>query len=145
MKLLPPVPCLTLVFCLGVIASFSTHAAQRPWASLTPVQQEALAPIARQWDTLPEIQQKRLIATTRGYPKLTPGQKQRYLAKLTDWSMLTPEQRNRAREKYKAFRKVAPEKRKEVKMMVLQSEAEKMAAAASAVERIPEVEHELEH
>jgi hypothetical protein len=145
MKLFRLAQGLSLAICLSAVSSFPAYAAKQPWITLTPTQQEALAPIAQQWDTLPDIQQKRLLATTKRYPKLTPQQKQLYLTKLTDWSRLTPDQRNRAREKYKAFSKVAPEKRAEVKKMVLQSEAERMAAAASAVERIPEVEHELEH
>ncbi len=134
-----------LAFSLSLLLCLPAYAAKKPWSTLTPMQQEALAPIAPQWDSMPDKQQIRLLATTKSYPKLTPRQKQLYLAKLTDWSKLTPAQRKRAREKYKAFRKVAPEKRAEVKKMVLQSEAEKMAAAASGVERIPEVEHELEH
>lgn len=136
---------LALVFGLSLLMCLPAYAAKKPWATLTPMQQEALAPIAQQWDSMPDKQQIRLLATTKRYPKLTPKQKQLYLTKLTDWSKLTPEQRDRARAKYKAFSKIAPEKREAVKQMVLQSEAEKMAAAASGVERIPEVEHELEH
>lgn len=117
------------------------QAAVKSWSALTPVQQEALAPIAQQWDALPDMQQKRLLATTKSYPKLSSDQKQRFLNRLTEWSKLTPEQRNRAREKYKAFSKVAPDKRAEVKKMVLQTELEKLYAA-SGVERIPEVSEE---
>ena len=134
----------SLVLALGVsfLLSFPAYAAKMSWTTLTPMQKEALAPIAQQWDTLPDKQQKRLLATTKGYPKLSPNEKQHFLTRLTDWSKLTPEQRDRAREKYKAVSKLAPEKREEVKKMVLQSEAEKLSAAASAVERIPEVPEE---
>ena len=124
----------SLCALLGVPA----YAATKPWSALTPMQQEALAPIAQQWDAMPDKQQKRLLATTKRYPQLTPAQKQLFLARLTEWSKLTPEQRNRAREKYKAFSKVPPDKREEVKRMVRQSEAEKMpAAAASGVTQTP--------
>lgn len=107
-------------------------AATRSWSTLTPMQQEALAPIAKQWDTMPDIQQKRLLATTKRYPLLSPNKKQLFLTRLTEWSKLTPEQRNRAREKYKAFRKVPPEKREAVKQMLLQREAEKKSAAPAS-------------
>lgn len=129
------------ILIFGALPCLSAQAAARPWSKLTPIQQEALAPIAPQWDTLPDMQQKRLLATTKTYPKLSPDKKHRFLDRLTEWSKLTPEQRNRAREKYKAFSKVAPDKRTEVKQMVLQSELEKMSAA-SGVARIPEVSEE---
>jgi hypothetical protein len=145
MKLFRLIQSLVLALGISFLLSFSAYAAKMPWTTLTPMQKEALAPIAQQWDTLPDKQQKRLLATTKRYPKLSPNEKQLFLTRLTDWSKLTPEQRDRAREKYKAFSKLAPEKREEVKKMVMQSEAEKMAAAASSVERIPEVSEEEQH
>jgi Protein of unknown function (DUF3106) len=123
---------ITIFFALNALFCTSAIAASKPWTTLTPMQQEALAPIAQQWSTLPETQQTRLLATTKRYPQLSPQQKQLFLARLTDWSKLTQEQRNRAREKYKAFRKVEPAKREEVKKMVRQSEAEKTSATAAS-------------
>lgn len=117
--------------CLSAL-SLSAQAAAKPWASLTPLQQEALAPLVLQWDTLPEKQQKRLLATTRGYPQLSPVKKKVFLDRLTEWSKLTPEQRKRAREKYKAFSKVEADKREEVKRRVLQTEAEKLSAVSAS-------------
>jgi len=125
---------LILAASLCVLPCLPANAATQPWSALTPVQQEALAPIAHEWSTMPDIQQKRLLATTKRYPQLSPKKKQLFLARLTEWSKLTPEQRARAREKYKAFSKVPTEKREEVKRMVRQHEAEKLSAvAASAV------------
>ena len=132
---------LRTLYKLSIAASFSiflcttAYAATKPWAALTPVQQEALAPIAQQWDSMPEIQQKRLLAVAKRYPQLSPEKKQLFLTQLPEWSKLTPEQRNQAREKYKAFRKAPPDKRAEIKRMVLQKEA---AKAASAVETTPD-------
>jgi len=138
MKLLRFFNLLAVALIFTTVFSLPAYAAKKPWAALKPMQQEALAPIASEWDTMPEIQQKRLLATTKCYPQLTPKQKQRFLNRLTEWSKLTPAQRNRAREKYKALRKVPAAKREEIKRMVLQKEAEKMSAAASAVENTPE-------
>lgn len=129
-----------LVIAAGLCALIGSpaYAATKPWSALTPLQQEALAPIAQQWSTMPDKQQKRLLATTKRYPQLTPDQKQIFLARLTEWSKLTPEQRNRAREKYKAYSKLPPDKREEVKRLVRQTEAEKMPApAASGVTPTP--------
>lgn len=130
---------------LAIAATFGTmlcqpaHAATKPWQTLTPTQQEALAPIAHEWGNIPEKQQKRLLATTKRYPKLSPDQQQRFRTRLTEWSQLTPEQREHARAKYKAFSKVPPDKRAEVKRRVLQSEAEKLSAStAGGVAPVPE-------
>jgi hypothetical protein len=118
------------ILLLALMFSVSAEAATKPWATLTPMQQEPLAPIANEWDSMPETQQKRLLAASKRYHKLMPAQKQRFLNRLTDWSKLTPEQRNRAREKYKAFQKVPADKREEVKRMVRQSEAAKVPASS---------------
>jgi hypothetical protein len=123
---------LTVAASLSALICSPAYAARQSWSTLTPMQQQALAPLVAQWDTMPDKQQKRLLATTKRYPQLTPEQKQLFLTRLTEWSKLTPEQRNRAREKYKAFSKVPPDKREEVKRMVRQSEAEKNPAAAAS-------------
>ena len=119
---------LTLAVGVSSLLCLPAQAATQPWSALTPVQQEALAPIAHEWNTMPEIQQKRLLATTKRYPQLSPKKKQLFLTRLTEWSKLTPEQRSRAREKYKAFNKVPADKREEIKRLVLQREAEKLSA-----------------
>ena len=62
---------LTVALFLSAIPCMSVQAATKPWTSLTPMQQEALAPIAQEWDTLPDKQQKRLLATTKRYHKLS--------------------------------------------------------------------------
>ena len=127
---------IAITFC--AVLSLPAYASKQNWSALTPMQQEALAPIAHEWESMPEKQQKRLLATTIRYPQFTPNQKQRFLTRLTEWSKLTPEQRNRAREKYKALSKVPLDKREEMKRMVLQKEEEKLSAAASAVDSAPE-------
>lgn len=123
---------LVIAIVLGMVSSTSANAAKQSWSTLTPMQQEALAPVAKEWKTMPETQQKRLLATTKSYAKLSPELKQRFQTRLTEWSKLTPEQRNRAREKYQAFHKIPKEKREEVKRMVLQTEAEKNAATTAS-------------
>lgn len=138
MTLLRTLNKLTIAAGLSICLCTTAHAATKPWAALTPVQQEALAPIAQQWDSMPEIQQKRLLAVAKRYPQLSPEKKQLFLTQLPEWSRLTPEQRNRAREKYKAFRKAPPDKRAEIKRMVLQKEAAKASTAASGVETTPD-------
>lgn len=128
---------LTAVFLLLCLSGTTASAATVSWRSLTPAQQEALAPLSQQWDTLPELQQHRLLKTTKRYPHLTPEQKQRFRDRLTVWSKLTPEQRKAAREKYRAFKKVPPETREQVKQMVKQDQANKAQQPASGISAAP--------
>lgn len=100
-------------------------AAPQRWNTLTPSQQEALAPMSHQWDSLPELQQKRLLNSAKLYPKLSPEKKQRFLSRLRTWSKLTPEQRQAAREKYRAFSQVPEERRNQVRDMVKEEQAKK--------------------
>jgi len=123
---------LTIVLSISVLLCLPAHAATQKWTTLTPVQQEALAPIAQQWDAMPDKQQKRLLATTKRYPSLSPEKKQLFLTRLTEWSKLTPEQRNRARKKYIALSKAPKDKQEEVKRMVRQREMEKMGASPAS-------------
>lgn len=125
------------VFLLLCFAGVTANAATAPWRSLSPVQQEALAPLAQQWDTLPEVQQLRLLKSAKRYSHLTPEQKQRFRNRLTAWSKLTPEQRKAAREKYRAFKKVPAEKQEQVKEMVKQDQANKALQSASGVAAAP--------
>jgi small-conductance mechanosensitive channel len=109
-----------------------------PWAALTPVQQEALAPLAKKWDTLPEKDtpsakgQRYYLNLAKHYPKLSEVQKQRLHERLERWSNLTPEQRKRAREKHAAISKISQDKRELLKQKLRERDAAKAAASGVA-------------
>ena len=132
MKLSRAIRLLTAIVCVSTLLSTPAQAATQTWKTLTPAQQEALAPIAQEWDKLPQKQQKRLIATAKRYPKLNPDQKQRFQTRLSDWVKLSQEQRNKAREKHKVISRLPPGKREEVKRKVLQEEAAKIAVTPTS-------------
>lgn len=123
---------LAVMSALLALPCLSAYAAFKPWITLTPMQQKALAPLAQQWNTLPETQQKRLLATSKRYPLLSPEQKQLFQSRLTGWSRLTPAQRNRAREKYKAFSKLPPDKREKIIRQARQKELDRMPPVAAS-------------
>lgn len=133
---------LTLALGLLTLLSQPALAATQPWEKLTPVQKEALSPLAKEWNTLPELQQRRLLGVAKKYPGLTPEQKNRLHKRLEEWSKLTPQQRQRAREKFQAFKKVPPETREQVKQMVLQQEMGSSAASGvpAITSSVPAVE-----
>lgn len=111
------------VLCLALSISPAT-ASPQPWHSLTPSQQETLAPLAQQWNGLPEAQQHNLLNVAKHYPELSAEEKQRFLSRLGAWSKLTPEQRQAARDKYRAFSQVPENKREQVRQMVKEEQAQ---------------------
>lgn len=122
-----------LALCIALLlqAGLAVATPYKTWPQLTPVQHEALLPLASQWDSLSPKLQKNLLHAAKSYPKLTPEQKQRFQGRIEEWSKLTPEQRKRAREKFQAFSKVPHEHREEVKQMVRQQKAGGAATPAS--------------
>ena len=96
------------------------------WAELTPIQQEALAPLSKDWDALFKKQQQHFLKMADHYPTLTPVKKERFHKGLVAWSKLTPEQRKRARERYLS---ISPEKREQIKQRLREREARKTAAS----------------
>ena len=65
-------------FALFCIINLSPAvAAPPPWHTLTPAQQEALAPLVQQWSGLSEEQQRSLLVVAKHYPDLKPAEKQR--------------------------------------------------------------------
>jgi len=115
---------------VATLLCLPTMAAAEAWSELTPIQQEALAPLNKDWDSLAKKQQQHFLKLANHYPKLTPQKKERMHKQLVAWSKLTPEQRMRAREKYLAFSKVPPEKREQVKQMLREQEASKAATSS---------------
>jgi hypothetical protein len=125
---------LSFAICIALLlqSGLAGAAPFRPWAELSPMQREALQPLAGEWDTLPTKLQRHLLTASRHYPQLTPAQKQLFQSRLETWAKLTPEQRARAREKFEAFSKIKPEIREQVKQM-----ARKQEIADSAASSVP--------
>lgn len=119
--------------CLALLLQPTLAAAEpfKPWAQLTPMQHEALQPLAAQWDALPAKLQRNLLTASNHYPQLTLEQKKRFQSRLDAWCRLTPEQRERAREKFLAFKKAKPE----IRAQVLQKAHEQ--ATSSVVSGVP--------
>lgn len=105
-----------------------------PWSALTPVQQHALAPLAKQWDTLEGNRQRKWLALADRYQKSTPEQQARMQERMQAWVTITPEQRQKARENYQAVRKLDPNTRAEKWSSYEQIPAEKRIEMHNQVE-----------
>ena len=126
-----------LIIALWLHLDFVLADTIKPWTQLTPIQQEALSPLASQWDNLPSRLQNHLLLSSKQYPKLTAEKKKRFLTRLEKWSKLTPEQREHARQKYLAISKLSAEKREQLKRIAIEKASGKNAAASSVLPAIP--------
>lgn len=109
------------------------RAAARPaWSELTPVQKEALAPLAADWHTLSEFHRRKWLQIAARYQKLPPADQQRARQRMEEWIRLTPQQRRLARENFQINRTVPAERKTEAWDRYQQlTEAQKRELAAA--------------
>ena len=119
----------SLILVMFLWVQFDSACAEplKRWGHLTPLQQEALRPLATQWDDLPEKLQSHLLFSTKQYRELSPEKKNRFLSRLEKWSKLTPEQREHARQKYIALRQLSSERQEQFKLAAIEKEKNKAA------------------
>ena len=114
-------------------------AVSRPsWATLTALQQQALAPLAPMWDTrISAGQKKKWLAVSKNYTALQPEAQHTLHSRMKEWAALTPHQRAQARFNFAKTQELAeqltPEEKK-TKWEAYQalSAEEKRALAAKA-------------
>lgn len=117
------------------------------WSELTPLQQQALAPLAGKWDTVSQAQKRKWLALSQNYPGMSGAEQAKLHSRMSEWAALTPQQRTEARfnfgetkqlsaddkkAKWEAYQALpAEEKRK------LAASAPKAPATAAAVKPVP--------
>lgn len=122
------------------IASSQPVKAGKPlWSELTPMQQQALQPLAGTWGTISEAQRRKWLAVSKNYPSLPPEGQATMHGRMNEWVNLSPLQRAEARLNFattkELSRKLTPEE-KLAKWQTYQSlspdEKQKLAEKASA-------------
>ena len=83
------------------------------WASLTPAQQSALAPLQRDWGTLESSGKSKWLEVAARLPSLAPDERQRVQDRMAEWARMTPAERGRARQQFQEARQIGPESRQE--------------------------------
>lgn len=83
------------------------------WKSLTPAQQQLLAPLARDWDRLSANQRTKWLNAAPLLASLHPAELERLHERMRDWSKLTPDERRDARIAYQFAKQMDAEKRRE--------------------------------
>ena len=123
----------------AVPAAAAKTAPSKPlWAELSPMQQQALAPLASGWNTtMSEPQKRKWLEISKNYPSLTPEGKANLHSRMNEWVTLSPQQRAQARLNFaktkELSRQLTPEEKK-AKWQTYQAlspeEKQKLAAKA---------------
>lgn len=117
----------------------SSHTTYRPlWSELTPVQQQALAPLASNWNGISEAQKRKWLEISKNYLLLpTEGQAMVH-SRMNEWVALSPQQRAQARLNFAKTKELSKEltpEEKQAKWQAYQAlsteEKNKLAAKAS--------------
>lgn len=67
------------------------------WNELSPVQREALAPLANHWNLLSETQKRKWLLVSKNYREMPPAEQARLHGRMNEWVALSPQQRQAAR------------------------------------------------
>lgn len=109
------------------------------WSTLSPAQQQALAPLAEQWVTLDAGEKRRWLAIGERYARMQPAQQVRLQQRMREWSALTPEQRRIARDSYVRAHKLKPDQKSaewEQYQLLTPEQKKQLAEEAAARRRI---------
>lgn len=109
------------------------------WSELTPLQQQALAPLAFSWDTSMSVPQKsKWLEISRNYAALPPEGQATLNSRMKEWVALSPQQRAQARLNFgktkELSRQLTPEEKKaqwEAYQVLSPEEKQNLAAKAS--------------
>jgi hypothetical protein len=122
-----------------VAAAAKTAPSKPLWAELTPMQQQALAPLASGWNTtISEPQKRKWLEISKNYPSLTPEGKANLHSRMNEWVTLSPQQRAQARLNFARTKELSKQLTPEEKKATWQTyqalspeEKQKLAAKAS--------------
>jgi len=107
------------------------------WASLTPSQKIALAPIADEWDQADGVRKLKWLEIANRFASMKPDEQARVHARMRDLFKMTPEERRVVRENFTRAKKIGPTQKSEEweKYQQLPEEKKKQLADEAASER----------
>ncbi|MCM2253075.1 MAG: DUF3106 domain-containing protein [Ramlibacter sp.] len=103
------------------------------WSELTPLQQQALAPLAGKWDTVSQAQKRKWLALSQNYPGMSGAEQAKLHSRMSEWAALTPQQRTEARLNFGETKQLSPDDKKakwEAYQALPAEEKRKLAASA---------------
>jgi hypothetical protein len=81
------------------------------WASLTPEQQQRLAPLQNEWAGIDANRKQKWIELAAKFPTLPADERTRVQARMAEWARLTPAERAGARMQFQETRHLPAEER----------------------------------
>ncbi len=105
--------------CIGLYPTVAQAATSDPsatvqaWASLSPVQQQILAPLAKQWGQLDAFSQEKWLRVADRYPSLPSDAQQRVVDRMNKWAALPDSERGQARVRFQQAQQLSPEERQQ--------------------------------
>lgn len=81
------------------------------WASLTPGQKAALAPLQRDWASIDLQRKQKWLEVAGRFPAMSTAERQRVQERMAEWARMTPVERTRARLQFQETRQFSPEDR----------------------------------
>lgn len=118
------------------------------WASLSPAQRTALAPLARNWNQLSEGHQRKWIALAENFNRMPPAEQAKLHSRMAEWVALSPQQRTQARLNFGEAQQLPADEKKakweayqalpaEEKRRLATDAAAKPPATAAALKPVP--------
>lgn len=81
------------------------------WTSLSPAQQQALAPLQRDWPTIDADRKSKWLQVASRFPTMPPAERERVQQRMAEWSRLTPAERGAARIQFQQARQLPAQDR----------------------------------
>jgi hypothetical protein len=81
------------------------------WASLTPAQQQALAPLQRDWASIDTNRKQKWLEVATHFPAMPADERARVQQRMAEWARLTPAERANARLQFQEARRLPAEER----------------------------------
>jgi len=81
------------------------------WASLSPQQRSALAPLQKDWAELDSVSQEKWLALANRFPRMNEAERARIQTRMTEWARMPASERGKARLRYQRAKEISPEER----------------------------------
>lgn len=116
-------------------AALKPAEAKPTWAELTPLHQQALAPLSATWANLNEAHKRKWLALSQNFPKLPAAEQATLHSRMTEWAALSPKQRTLARLNFGETKRISSDDKKakwEAYQALSDEEKRRLAADATA-------------
>jgi Protein of unknown function (DUF3106) len=119
----------------------TADAAGPPWASLSPEQRSALAPLKDDWSSIDAPRKAKWLDLAGRYPKMPPSEQKRMQARMTEWARLSPQERAQARLNFQQAKQLPNQERQDqwsAYQALPESERKALASRAKATQKAGE-------